>query len=64
MSAKHAVIACDVGGAETPDAYKVTITDFSRHGVFVNGAKIEPGEPFPLTRDDVAVLPFGMEYRF
>ena len=64
MSAKHAVIACDVGGAETPDEYKVTITDFSRHGVFVNGEKIEPGEPFPLARDDVVVLPFGMEYRF
>ena len=64
MSAKHAVIACDVAGAETPDEYKVTITDFSRHGVFVNGEKIEPGAPAPLAPDDVVTLPFGLEYRF
>ena len=64
MSAKHAVIACDVAGAETPDEYKVTITDFSRHGVFVNGEKIEPGAPAPLEPDDVVTLPFGLEYRF
>ena len=64
VSAKHAVIACDVAGAETPDEYKVTITDFSRHGVFVNGEKIEPGAPAPLEPDDVVTLPFGLEYRF
>jgi len=64
VSAKHAVIACDVAGAETPDEYKVTITDFSRHGVFVNGEKIEPGAPAPLAPDDVVTLPFGLEYRF
>ena len=64
MSAKHAVIACDDAGADTPDQYKVTITDLSRHGVFVNGEKIEPGKPAPLARGDAVVLPFGMEYRF
>ena len=56
--------SCDDAGADTPDEYKVTITDLSRHGVFVNGEKIEPGKPAPLARGDAVVLPFGMEYRF
>ena len=64
MSAKHAVISCEASDAETPDAYVITITDFSRHGVFVNGERITPGEPTSLKHDDDVVFPFSLEYKF
>ena len=58
------MITCDCADAETPEEYVMTITDFSRHGVFVNGERITPGTPAPLAHDDVVVFPFSMEYRF
>jgi hypothetical protein len=58
------VISCEASDAETPDAYVITITDFSRHGVFVNGERITPGEPTSLKHDDDVVFPFSLEYKF
>ena len=45
VSRRHAVLNVGSGG-------KMTITDLSSNGTYVNGIKIAPNVPFPVTRKD------------
>ena len=45
VSRRHAVLSVGSGG-------KMTITDLSSNGTYVNGIKIAPNVPFPVSRKD------------
>ena len=49
VSRRHAILTVTTFG-------KMTIEDHSTNGTYVNGIKITPGEPFPVTRKDVVTL--------
>ena len=65
MSAKHAVVTCEVKDAEaSPPELEVKIVDLSRNGVTLNGVKLKKDEYVALKDGDVVTLPFHLEYRF
>ena len=65
MSAKHAVVTCEVKDAEaSPPELEVKIVDLSRNGVTLNGVKLKKDEYVVLKDGDVVTLPFHLEYRF
>ena len=65
MSAKHAVVTCEVKDAEaSPPELEVKIVDLSRNGVTLNGVKLKKDEYVALNDGDVVTLPFHLEYRF
>ena len=65
VSAKHAVVTCEVKDAEaSPPELEVKIVDLSRNGVTLNGVKLKKDEYVALKDGDVVTLPFHLEYRF
>jgi FOG: FHA domain len=65
VSAKHAVVTCEVKDAEaSPPELEVKIVDLSRNGVTLNGVKLKKDEYVSLKDGDVVTLPFHLEYRF
>ena len=65
MSAKHAVITCEVKDAKaSPPEFEIKIIDLSRNGVMLNGERINKDEYYELKDGDAVTMPFHLEYRF
>jgi len=65
VSAKHAVITCEVIDAErNPPELEIKIVDLSRNGVWLNGERLVKDRYYPMNDGDVVTLPFHLEYRF
>lgn len=65
VSAKHAVITCEVIDAErNPPELEIKIVDLSRNGVWLNGERLVKDKYYPMNDGDVVTLPFHLEYRF
>lgn len=65
VSAKHAVITCEVKDAEaSPPEFEMKVVDVSRNGLTLNGSKLTKDQYYTLKDGDVLTLPFHLEYRF
>jgi pSer/pThr/pTyr-binding forkhead associated (FHA) protein len=65
VSAKHAVITCEVKDAEaSPPEFEMKVVDVSRNGLTLNGSKLTKDQYYALKDGDVLTLPFHLEYRF
>jgi pSer/pThr/pTyr-binding forkhead associated (FHA) protein len=65
VSAKHAVITCEVKDAKaSPPEFEIKIIDLSRNGVMLNGERINKDEYYELKDGDAVTMPFHLEYRF
>ena len=62
MSAKHAVITCEVKDAKaSPPEFEIKIIDLSRNGVMLNGERINKDEYYELKDGDAVTMPFHLE---
>lgn len=65
VSAKHAVITCEVKNAEhSPPEFEIKVVDVSRNGLILNGERLVKDKHYTLKDGDLLTLPFNVEYRF